>query len=169
MMKCTICNHQEKEKINIELINETPMRDIERLFKVSKSSLSRHKQWCLSAIVTAALQSAPKNSEEEEGPEPETVRGKAEEMCGKGRLAILQALRRKDYKTAFAGMREHRGYMEVIGKVTGELNPAADPTGRQPMFMLPAGTTVSVTVSAPPAPAELRNVTPLELPENTEN
>jgi len=72
-------------------------------------------------------------------------------------------------KTAFAGVREHRGYMETIGKITGELNPVADPAHRQPMFILPAGTTVSVTVSAPPAPAELRNVTPLELPENTEN
>src|SRR5262245_21608747 len=89
-------------------------------------------------------------------------------MCAKGRLAILPALRRKDYKTAFAGMREHRGYAELVGKTTGELNPASDPAARTPMFLLPEGCAVSVTVSAPRAPAELRNVTPLELPDKSE-
>jgi pyrimidine deaminase RibD-like protein len=58
--------------------------------------------------------------------EPCTTRGNV----GKGRLAILHALKRKDYKTAFAGMREHRGYMNTIGKITGELSPASGTAGQ---------------------------------------
>lgn len=157
MPLCTICNHKEKEKLNVGLINGTPTRELEKVFGVSKSAVSRHKTACLPLIVAAALQTNV-NEDGEDGPEPETVRGRAEEMCGKGRVAILQALKRKDYKTAFAGMREHRGYMETIGKVTGELNPAAGHAAQQPMFILPAGAMVNVTInqsSAQPRRGEL--------------
>jgi len=169
MPKCTICYHPEKEKLNVALANGTPVREIEKFFKVSKSALSRHNKFCLPMIIAAALRTNPPSEDGEEGPEPGTVKGRAEEMVGRSRLAILQALKRKDYKVAFAGMREHRGYTEIVGRINGELNPGSGGGEHRPMFILPEGTSVSVVVTASPAPAELRDVTPLELPENTSN
>jgi hypothetical protein len=163
MPQCSVCNHTEKEKLNVALINGTPLRDTEKLYKVSKSALGRHKQWCLPTIAAAALQAG--TTDEEVGPEPETVEGKAREMCGKGRLAILQALKRKDYKTAFAGMREHHGYMETIGKITGEFSPPPGATERRPMFVLPANARIALIVDQPNAIEEgMRDVTPEKNP-----
>ena len=171
MPQCSVCNHAEKEKLNVALINGTPLRDIEKLYKVSKSALGRHKQWCLPAIAAAALQ-APGTTDEEDGPEPETVEGKAREICGRSRQSILQALKRKDYKTAFAGIREHRGYMETIGKISAELNPAAGPSDYRPMFQLPAGANIAVMLrqgNANEAKPEIRDVTPQAIGPATPN
>lgn len=146
--KCAICAHPDTAKLNVALINgTTTLRAIEKSFPgVSRSSLGRHKRTCLPTIASAALQSLA-GVDADVVPEPETVDGRAKEMASKGRSAVLLALKRRDYRTAFAGMREIRGFLEIMGKISGELGPSYDSNPRVPMFQLPPGTTVSVTIN----------------------
>ena len=44
--QCNVCAHPDLETINAQLRQGTPLRDIERQFSVSRSSLSRHKNSC---------------------------------------------------------------------------------------------------------------------------
>jgi len=150
---CSVCDHPEHEQLNIALLDGLALRKIETVYPdVKRSSLSRHKRFCLPGITAAALQKAG-SAEVKLAAEPSSVQGRAEEMSSASRLAILQALSRKDYRTAFQGMREHRGYVEMIGKATGELFPERGAPDRVPMFILPPGTHVnfSATVAQPRA------------------
>src|SRR5262249_13121273 len=75
--------------------------------------------------------------------EPGTTEGKAEEMCSYARREILAALEAKDRKTAAMLMKEHRSYMEVLGKCRGELSPDAQPTRNQPLIVFEGGMQIS--------------------------
>ena len=45
---CRVCNHEKVEEINKALQNGRPLRELETEFDVSRSTLSRHKNNCLS-------------------------------------------------------------------------------------------------------------------------
>lgn len=147
--KCNVCNHPETAKLNVALIAGTStLREIEKSFSgISKSSLDRHKRTCLPSIAAAALQSNSSIDADDYPSEPETVDGRAREMASVGRQAILLALKRKDTRTAFAGMRELRGFLELMGKISGELSPQPDPRLYGPMFIFSPGMHIDVAVN----------------------
>src|SRR5689334_15039143 len=98
---CGVCKRLDREQIDVSLVNETPYRNIERLFRVSKSSLSRHKNNCLPGILTSAIQSsdvAELVEKVQEGSSLDiSVRTRADEMYRKGRVAILDVIKRRDF------------------------------------------------------------------------
>jgi hypothetical protein len=148
---CTVCQHPEHIRVNIDLATGTSVRRIEANYQgLAKSSLDRHRKTCLTGIITTALLALEKPGKDRgigRENEPGSTEGKAEEMCSHARREILDALQAKDRKTAAILMREHRSYMEVLGKVRGELSPEASAAQHRPMFLLPAGAMVSVTVN----------------------
>lgn len=147
--RCQVCTHPETVKLNVALITAvSTMRELEAAFPgVSKSALSRHKKTCLPSIAATALQALAGASDTDETFEPETVEGRTKEMISKLRRAITLAEKRKDTKVMFAGAREYRGFLDILGEITGELKAPSRPVANMPMFQLPPGTTVNVTIN----------------------
>jgi len=167
-MVCRVCQRDDRPQIDVALMKSVPYRNIETVFKVSRSALSRHKTGCLPGILTGFLQESTtsqlveriqQEEQTENGQEPDhSVCSRSDELFKESRRAILDALKRRDFRLAFSGMREARGFLELIGRTTGELSPERAAVPTQPLFSLLPGTMISVTVSQPRE--NVINVTP---------
>ena len=144
--QCSICTGNKREGMDIELVNGISIRDIAVKFQVSRSAVGRHRKACHQAIIASTMENskaaelleAAKQSESEV-----SSLTRADEMFRRTRKAVIEAFKRKDYRIAFGGLREARGYLELIAKMSGEFD--AEPSARihRPMFILPEGSHVS--------------------------
>jgi len=176
--ECTVCISPNREQIDIEIVNGTSVRDIAARFSLSRSSVGRHRVNCHKAIIASTLENS-KSAELLEAAKQAggaeagvTSLTRADEMYRRSRKAVIEAFKRKDYKVAFMGLREARGYLELIAKMNGELTAAEASRPPVPMFVLPEGAKIAVTVNRQDSQPPMRNVTPeptrLELAENND-
>jgi len=113
---CSICNRKDREKIDRELLQGTSLRDIAVHFGTSKSSLQRHKD---SGHIPASIAKAQEAKEIAKGDDLlRYVKG----ILGKAVSYMNQAEAAGDLRTACSAIREARGCVELLGKVTGELD-----------------------------------------------
>lgn len=112
---CTICNHENRDAIEEDLITGTAYRNISKRFGVSTAAVYRHKQHVIEAVTEAR-----------------EARGVARadglllqvQELQKQALSILgEAQEAADFRAALAAIREARGCLELLGKLTGELQP----------------------------------------------
>ncbi len=173
--ECSICISNKREEIDIDVVNGVSVRDIGRKHRLASSTVGRHRKNCHQAIIQTALEGtkaaelveAAKNAEVDV-----TSVSRADEMFRRSRKAVIEAFKRKDYKIAFMGLREARGYLELIAKMNGELNAAESERTYQPMFVLHGDMQIdfgghirpAVTMNQQP---EIRDITPQELPAET--
>jgi hypothetical protein len=115
--RCTICDHEDKARIDAALISGIPLRDIAGQHSVSKSALERHKAGHLPAHLAKARDAG------------EVAR--ADNLLSQVRylqdrtLAILTASEDAgELRTALAAIREARGNLELLAKLLGELDDA---------------------------------------------
>ena len=138
-LKCTVCQHVSRDAIDRSLIHGEPMRDVAGRYSISKSALHRHKE----AHLPKALARA---HEAEEIVRADTLLEEMEVLIEHGHEILAEARSAGEHRTALSAMREIRGCLELLGKVTGELHGpehAADP---RPMFALPDGSYPRITV-----------------------
>src|SRR4029450_3692814 len=94
---------------------------------LSRSSVGRHRVNCHKAIIASTLENSKaaellEAAKQAEGSEVGvTSLTRADEMFRRSRKVVIEAFKRKDYKIAFMGLREARGYLELIAKMSGEL------------------------------------------------
>ena len=119
---CTICTHPEREDINRALVANEPLRDIAGRFGTSKSSLERHKDEHLPALMV-------KLQEAKEMALADDLLGQVKQLRDKA-IALLEAAEGAgDLRTALLGIREARACVELLAEMEGELN-------RRPTFNL---------------------------------
>lgn len=131
---CTICRHLNVAEINKTLLDNGPLRTIADRWSVSKTALIRHKEHIPAALVRAngakevakadALLDHVKNAE-----------GRAERLYAAAEQILTRALEDGEQRTALQAikaavdvMSEARQYLELRGKITGEIAaPGKDP------------------------------------------
>jgi len=150
---CSICISSNREQIDIEIINGTSVRDIAARFKLSRSSVGRHRVNCHKAIVASTLEAARAGELLEAAKQTDnevTSLSRADEMFRRCRKAAIEAFKRGDLKAGFQGAREARGYLELVAKLRGDLEAQEATRTYQPMFAFPPGTRPpAITVDLP--------------------
>ena len=163
--------HPRYSEINGALLAKASVRDVSRRFGVSKSAVDRHKRGCLPQIQERGreLRSAeglvPMLPPDESTPYIDRI----ERVTDKMEMIMNGAIRRADDKLAIMAGREVTRNLELFGKASGELSRETALGNNQPMFILPPGAHIAVTVnqSVAHAPCEdepTRNITPERSP-----
>ena len=119
---CTICTHPEREAINKALVASEPLRDIAGRYGTSKSSLERHKDEHLPAIMV-------KSEQAKETALADDLLGQVKGLRNKAISILMLAEQAGDLRTALLGIREARACVELLAEMEGELN-------RRPTFNL---------------------------------
>jgi len=112
---CSICIHPEREQIDRDLLAGVPLRNIAERCSVSVTALHRHKTGGhIAQVLTQAR-------EVEEVVRADTLLDQVHDLLEKARSLTDQAEDAGDLRTALQGIREVRGVLELLAKVTGEL------------------------------------------------
>jgi len=120
---CTICKNGKKDAINAALISGTaPIRRIAADNGVTESALRRHAAKHLPASLVKA-------QEAREVASADTLLEQCRELQSRTLTILDAAENANDLRTALQAIREARGLLELLAKLTGEL--AAQPSMQQ--------------------------------------
>lgn len=112
---CTICTHPKREAIDQALIaGELSYRDIAGRFEISRSSLVRHKQNHLPATLAQA-------QEAREVANADDLLGQLDQLRAEAHRIKDKAEKAGDFRAALTGIRELVRIVELMAKVSGEL------------------------------------------------
>jgi hypothetical protein len=115
--RCTVCDHDEHHAINVALVQRDPYRNIAKQYGVSVGALSRHTQEHLPKLLVKAKDAL-------EVAEADSLLDRIEALQSKT-LATLEAVEEEgNYSVVLAAVREVRANLELIGRVTRELEAA---------------------------------------------
>jgi len=115
---CTVCTHDEHHAVNVALVSRDPYRHIAKHYGLSVGSLSRHAKEHLPALLAKA-----KNAVEVAEADSLLVRV---ESLYRHTEAILEAAEdNNEWGTALQAIRECRCNLELLGRVTKELESAS--------------------------------------------
>jgi hypothetical protein len=136
---CSICQHPGRHDIDGLLVRGTPIPRITAEFRdISADALDRHRRSHLPALLRQAR-------EAEQVAEAETLLGQLRGLQARTLDLLAQAEAAGKLNTAVMAVREARGNLELMARLTGELNEKAQ-------------TTVQVAVLAHPEWLALRGV-----------
>ena len=116
---CTICRHEQRTEIEIAIVRRAPYRDIEGRFKVSKSAVARHAEVHLPEALA-------KSEEARKVADADTVLQQMVHLRDKALGILDRSEEAEDSKTALQAIREARSCVELIAKVTGELDEKSE-------------------------------------------
>lgn len=117
MQKCSICLHPNVQEINELLIKNTPLRNIAERCSASTTALHRHFH---AGHIPASIAKAAEAKEIAKGDDLlQYVKG----LLEKSVRILDQAEASGDWKNALSGIREARGCLELLGRVTNQLGP----------------------------------------------
>ena len=112
---CTVCEHAEREAIDLALVGDSSNLSVSSLFGVSESAVRRHKANHLPAKLVMA-QAA------EEVAQADDLLGQVRDLQART-LAILEAAEStSQHRTALGAIREARSNLELLAKLLGELD-----------------------------------------------
>lgn len=134
--QCSICIHPDREAIDQALVAGEPLRNIAERCSVSTTALHRHKQKGHIAVLLT------KAKEVEQITQADTLLVQVKDLTCRAVTLMDKAEHAGDLRTALTGIREARGCLELLAKVTGEIN---------------AGTTVNIAIIRSPEWAAIKN------------
>ena len=111
---CTVCDHPDREAIDVALVAGGSLRDIAGQFRISKSALARHK----GSHIPAALAKA---QEAQEVAEADNLLAQVRQLQTRTLSILDRAERASELRTALAAIGEARRNLELLGKLAGEL------------------------------------------------
>lgn len=149
--KCLVCGHPERVEIDRSMVEGLPYREIERRFRVDKSSLSRH----LKHHLAEALQTARKAEDALKG---ESLWEQIEWLKAEALRISVKAEQAEDYRTALAGIREMTRIVELMAKLRGDLSDQQVNIILSPQWVQLRSTIVSALEEFPGARAKLAEV-----------
>jgi hypothetical protein len=117
MQRCTICSHPKATEINRALVKGVSVRDLALQYDVGHMSLHRHQK---AGHIPASI---AKTEEAKQIAKGEDLLKWTKGILGKAVSYMNQAEAAGDLRTACSAIREARGCVELLGKVTGELGP----------------------------------------------
>lgn len=114
--KCSICTHPNATEINRALVKGVSCRDVALQFNVGHMSLHRHQK---AGHIPAAI---AKTEEAKQIAQGEDLLKWTKGILGKAISYMNQAEAAGDLRTAISAVREARGCVELLGRVTGDLS-----------------------------------------------
>jgi len=111
---CSICVHPHREEIDRDIVSGAPNRRIATQYGLSESAVRRHKAGHLPPTIAKA-------GEAIEVAHADTLLDQVHTLLDKARSLTDQAEEAGDLRIALQGIREVRGVLELLAKVTGEL------------------------------------------------
>src|SRR5690349_111763 len=114
--KCKACNSPRQDEINAALALSVPLRQLEKRYGISKQALADHKRNHLSpALVKLTKEARLEGSARSIVSQLDDLRAETDRILAAARSAgnIQQAL---------SAIRTHLGVLELIAKITGELD-----------------------------------------------
>ena len=140
---CTICQHADRETIDSSLIRGEPLRSIAGRHGLSATALHRHK-------VAHLPKALAKAQEAQEIVQADSLLEEVEALMARTDTICEESMANGDMRLALSAIREKRGCLELLGKVTGELDGSEHKAGPRPLFSLPDGSYPRITVDIPP-------------------
>ena len=113
--RCTICDHEQREAIDQELVRGASLRDIAGRYRVSKSALERHKANHLPATLAKAKQA-------QEVARADSLINEMRELQQITMRILDEAGKSGDHLVALRAVGEARRNLELLGKLLGELD-----------------------------------------------
>ena len=111
---CKTCHHPGKEAIDKALLKGEPYRSVAKQYDASPPSVYRHQQDHLPAVMVKAVEAA-------DVAHGESLLEQLKGLQVKALGILTKAEQAGDLRTALMAVREVRGTLELVGKVTGEL------------------------------------------------
>src|SRR5215470_15441397 len=136
---CSICRNPRRDAINEALLVGESLRTVAQRFGTSVTALHRHKKEIPKKIVKAA--------EARDIVLGDTLLSQVNALIAKANSILARAEASGDDRSALQAVRELRETLHLLGKITGELEPERSKPQYQPMFQLPSGAKISVTVN----------------------
>jgi hypothetical protein len=113
---CSLCAHEKRTEIDRDIIKGIPYREIEVKYGLSRSSIFRHRK---AGHIPAAI---AKSEEAQQIAKSGDLLKWTKGILFKSIAYMNQAEAAGDIRTAISAIREARGCVEMLGRVTGELN-----------------------------------------------
>jgi len=114
---CTVCVHPEHHAINVALVQREPYLAISRSYGVSRDALRNHAREHLPEVLLKAKDAV-------DVAEADDLLSRLEALQSRT-LAVLEAVEgTENYGVALAAIRETRSNLELIGRLTKELESA---------------------------------------------
>jgi len=110
---CSICAHKQRAEIEEAMINRVSYRDIAKRFSLSSAAVSRHKDHIIKALTQAR--------EARDVARADGLLLQVQDLQGRALNILTTAEEAEDFKTALGAIREARGCLELLAKLTGEL------------------------------------------------
>lgn len=137
--KCRVCTDPKRYAIEQALVNGESLRQISGRFGISSSALQRHKQNDVSKCLARA-------AERREASHDADLLERVINLLTQSEEILASARKQGDERLALGAVREARETLALWAKMTGQLNTPAPQAPRQPLFILPEGSHVAVTV-----------------------
>ncbi len=114
---CTVCTHDERHAVNVALVQREPYRHIASRYSVSTGALQRHAKDHLPELLAKAKDAV-------DVAEADSLLERIEGLYKRTEAILEAAEEGKEWGTALAAIRECRGNLELLGRVTKELETA---------------------------------------------
>ncbi len=114
---CSICTHDEAHAINVALVQRDPYRSIAKHYGLSQASLSRHAQDHIPKLLARAKDAV-------EVADADSLLDCVEGLYKRTEAILEAAETAREWGTALQAIRECRGNLELLGRVTKELQDA---------------------------------------------
>jgi hypothetical protein len=112
--KCTICSHEDSEKINKDLIGGMPYRSIADRYKISKSALIRHREKHLPGSLIKAKRI-------EEVTQADSIIERLINLTNETMDIYREVKKAKDYDLALKALARAEKQAELQARLLGEL------------------------------------------------
>ncbi len=114
---CTVCVHPERHAVDVALVQREPYRAISRQHELSRDALRRHAKEHLPELLARAKDAV-------EVAEADSLLERIEGLYKRTEAILETAEGDKEWGIALAAIRECRGNLELLGRVTKELETA---------------------------------------------
>jgi len=115
---CSVCNHPDRTAIDARLVTGASFRDVARQYGLGKDAVGRHR----GAHVSAALIRVAERREARRAEQgPQTALDRLEDLYGRAVTVLQRAEDAGNTAQQLGAIREARGLVETIARVTGEL------------------------------------------------
>ena len=111
---CRVCQSDRTREIDELLVSGTPTRNIAKLFRIGASSVYRHKMTCLPKSLVKAAEARTVGDANTVVTQVQALLTRAWKLCDIAEHA-------KDYKGAISGVRAVQSILELLAKLSGEL------------------------------------------------
>ncbi len=115
--RCTICDHLEAHAVNVALVQRDTYRTIADRYGLAETSLKRHAKEHLPELLSQAKRAT-------EVAQADSLLMRVEGLYKRTEAILDAAEDDKEWPLALSAIRECRGNLELLGRVTKELETA---------------------------------------------